>query len=86
MADAAQHKFDIVVLGRIDRSGRPVLHLSQQLATLTSYGILLYATAQTFGTDGENPNGWLLYHGFWIVDTPRAEKELQRAGKGLRRS
>src|SRR5271169_497493 len=34
MADAAQHKFDCIAVYKIDRFGRSVLHLNQQLAAL----------------------------------------------------
>jgi hypothetical protein len=39
MSDAAKHKFDCVAVYKIDRFGRSVLHLNQQLATLGSYGV-----------------------------------------------
>lgn len=35
MTDAAQRKFDCIAVYRIDRFGRSVLQLSQQLAALT---------------------------------------------------
>ena len=34
MADAAKHRFDCLAVFKIDRFGRSVLHLNQQLATL----------------------------------------------------
>jgi DNA invertase Pin-like site-specific DNA recombinase len=36
VADAAQRRLDIVMVWKIDRFGRSVLHLNQQLAALTS--------------------------------------------------
>src|SRR5438132_1655122 len=39
MADAAQHRFDCVCVWKLDRFGRGVLHLNQQLAALTTYGV-----------------------------------------------
>src|ERR1035438_10102368 len=39
MADAAKRKFDCVAVWKIDRFGRSVLHLNQQLAALTSHGV-----------------------------------------------
>jgi DNA invertase Pin-like site-specific DNA recombinase len=40
MSDASQRRFDCVVVYKIDRFGRSVLHLNQQLATLSTYGVL----------------------------------------------
>jgi DNA invertase Pin-like site-specific DNA recombinase len=62
MADAAQHKFDAVAVWKIDRFGRSVLHLSQQLAALSSYGIRFIATSQGLDTDQSNPTASLLLH------------------------
>src|SRR5690242_2382113 len=39
MTAAARRDFDAVLVYKIDRFGRSVLHLSQQLAALTSYGV-----------------------------------------------
>src|SRR5215472_9048383 len=55
MADAAQRKFDCVVVWKIDRFGRFVLHLNQQVAALTSYGVRFIATSQSLDTDEKNP-------------------------------
>ena len=44
MADAAKRKFDCVVVWKLDRFGRSVLNLSQQLAALTSFGVRFVAT------------------------------------------
>jgi DNA invertase Pin-like site-specific DNA recombinase len=40
---------------KIDRYGRSVLHLNQQLAALTSYGVRFIATSQSLDTDEKNP-------------------------------
>src|SRR3954453_13655740 len=45
MADASQRKFDILAVYKIDRYGRSVLHLNQQLAALSSYGVRFIATS-----------------------------------------
>jgi DNA invertase Pin-like site-specific DNA recombinase len=60
MADAAQRKFDCIVVYKIDRFGRSVLHLNQQLAALTSYGVRFIATSQSLDTDEKNPASRLL--------------------------
>lgn len=62
MADAAQRKFDCVLVWKLDRFGRSVLNLSQQLAALTSYGVRFIATTQGLDTDQSNPTAALLLH------------------------
>ncbi len=60
MAAAARRDFDCVVVYKIDRFGRSVLHLSQQLAMLTSQGVRFIATTQSIDTDTSNPTSRLL--------------------------
>jgi putative DNA-invertase from lambdoid prophage Rac len=55
MADARDGKFDCVIVWKLDRFGRSVLHLSQQLAALASYGVRFIATTQGLDTDASNP-------------------------------
>ena len=62
MADAAKRKFDCVVVWKLDRFGRSVLNLSQQLAALTSFGVRFVATTQGLDTDQSNPTAALLLH------------------------
>jgi putative DNA-invertase from lambdoid prophage Rac len=54
MADARDGKFDCVVVWKLDRFGRSVLHLSQQLAALASYGVRFISTTQGLDTDASN--------------------------------
>src|ERR1035438_8553006 len=60
MADAAKRKFDCIVVYKIDRFGRSVLNLNQQLAALTSHGVRFIATSQSLDTDEKNPTSRLL--------------------------
>jgi len=62
MTDAAKRKFDCVVVWKLDRFGRSVLNLSQQLAALTSFGVRFVATTQGLDTDQSNPTAALLLH------------------------
>jgi DNA invertase Pin-like site-specific DNA recombinase len=55
MAEAVQRKFDGVVVHMVDRFDRSVLHLNQQLATLTAHGVQFIATSQSLDTDQQNP-------------------------------
>jgi putative DNA-invertase from lambdoid prophage Rac len=60
MSDAAQRRFDVVAVFKLDRFGRSVLHLNQQLAALDSYGIRFIAASQGLDTDHSNPTSRLL--------------------------
>jgi hypothetical protein len=60
MASAARPEFDCVLVWKIDRFGRSVLHLSQQLAALASYGVRFMSVSQAIDTDASNPSSRLL--------------------------
>ena len=60
MTAAARREFDCVLVWKIDRFGRSVLNLSQQLAALTSYGARFIAVSQALDTDGSNPSSRLM--------------------------
>jgi putative DNA-invertase from lambdoid prophage Rac len=60
MSAAARREFDCVLVYKIDRFGRSVLHLSQQLAALTSYGVRFLAVSQGIDTDASNPSSRLM--------------------------
>jgi putative DNA-invertase from lambdoid prophage Rac len=60
MSAAARREFDCVLVYKIDRFGRSVLHLSQQLASLTSYGVRFIAVSQGIDTDASNPSSRLM--------------------------
>lgn len=60
MGAAARREFDCVLVWKIDRFGRSVLHLSQQLAALTTYGVRFIAVSQAIDTDASNPSSRLM--------------------------
>jgi putative DNA-invertase from lambdoid prophage Rac len=60
MAAAGRRDFDCVLVWKIDRFGRSVLNLSQQLAALTSYGVRFIAVSQALDTDASNPSSRLM--------------------------
>ncbi len=76
MADAARREFDCVLVWKLDRFGRSVLHLNQQLAALTSYGVRFIATTQGLDTDQSNPTSRLLLH--ILASVAEFEREMIR--------
>ena len=61
MKAAAQKKFSCVVVYKLDRFGRSVLHLNQQLELLKSYGIRFVVTSQGLDTDKSSATSSFLF-------------------------
>jgi DNA invertase Pin-like site-specific DNA recombinase len=84
MADAAQHKFSCIAVYKIDRFGRSVLHLNQQLAALGSHGIRFIAISQGLDTDQSNPSSRLMLQILASVAEFEREMIKERTLSGLR--
>jgi DNA invertase Pin-like site-specific DNA recombinase len=76
MRDAGQRAFDVVLVWKLDRFGRSVLHLNQQLTALTSYGIRFISTSQALDTDQSNPTSRLLLQ--ILASVAEFEREMIR--------
>jgi DNA invertase Pin-like site-specific DNA recombinase len=84
MADAAQHRFSCLCVYKIDRFGRSVLHLNQQLAALTSHGVRFISTSQSLDTDEKNPTSRLLLQILASVAEFEREMIRERTLSGIR--
>ena len=84
MEDASERKFDCVIVWKIDRFGRSVLHLNQQLGVLTSYGVRFIATSQSLDTDERNPTSRLLLQILASVAEFEREMIRERTLSGIR--
>ncbi len=62
MADARMRKFDVVVVWKLDRFGRSVRELVENIETLDRLGIRFVCPGQSIDTDQKNPAGRLLMH------------------------
>ena len=84
MRDASRREFDVVLVYKLDRFGRSVLHLNQQLAALTSYGIRFISTSQAIDTDQSNPTSRLLLQ--IVASVAEFEREMirERTLSGIR--
>ncbi len=60
MAAARLRKFDIVLVWKIDRFGRSLLHLIDNIRTLDQLGIRFLAPNQNIDTDNKSPMGRLV--------------------------
>ena len=60
MADAAQRKFDVILVWKLDRFGRSLRHLVNALAELEALGIAFVSLRDNL--DLSTPSGRLMYH------------------------
>jgi len=91
LQDARLKKFDVVLVWKLDRFGRSLQHLIENVQTLDSAGIRFIVPSQNIDTDTKSPMGKFLMHIFGafaeferdlIVERVRAGvAEAQRQGK-----
>jgi putative DNA-invertase from lambdoid prophage Rac len=84
MTDAAKRLFDVVLVWKLDRFGRSVLHLNQQLASLNASGVRFIAVSQALDTDASNPTSRLLLHILASVAEFEREMIRERTLSGVR--
>lgn len=84
ITDAAKRKFDCVAVWKIDRFGRSVLHLNQQLETLTRHGVRFVATSQDFDTDQASASRRLLLQVLAAVAEFERQLIRERTLSGIR--
>ncbi|HUI56976.1 MAG TPA: recombinase family protein [Bryobacteraceae bacterium] len=84
MKAASLKKFDAVCVFKIDRAGRSVLHLSQLLAALESYGVRFVSISQGIDTDASNPTSKLLTGILSCVAEFERELLRERTAAGIR--
>lgn len=76
MADASLKKFDAVIVFKLDRFGRSVVHMAQHLQILESLNIRFLAISQGIDTDKANPASRLMLN--ILSSIAEFEKELIR--------
>lgn len=62
MNDARLKKIDVVLVWKLDRFGRSLGNLIQNIMLLDSYGVRFVAVTQGIDTDSKNPTSRLLLH------------------------
>jgi DNA invertase Pin-like site-specific DNA recombinase len=84
MADARQRRFDAVLVWKLDRFGRSLVHCVSGIQELASLGIRFIATSQGLDTDESNPASKLLMH--ILAAVAQFERELirERVSAGMR--
>jgi putative DNA-invertase from lambdoid prophage Rac len=85
MMEAARKRlFDAVVVVKLDRFGRSVMHLTNALNKLEGYGVRFIATSQNIDTDKSNPTGRLLLHILAAVAEFEKSLIVERTTAGVR--
>jgi DNA invertase Pin-like site-specific DNA recombinase len=84
MEDARLHRFDAVVVWKLDRFGRSVIDLVGRLHDLESYGVRFVTASQGIDTDASNPTSRLLTHILAAVAEFERELIKERVSAGLR--
>jgi DNA invertase Pin-like site-specific DNA recombinase len=84
MADARRRRFDVVVVWKLDRFGRSLVHCVSGIQELASAGIRFIATSQGLDTDESNPASKLLLH--ILAAVAQFERELirERVSAGMK--
>ncbi len=84
MADARQRRFDAVLVWKLDRFGRSLVHCVSGIQELSSLGVRFIATSQGLDTDESNPASKLLLH--ILAAVAQFERELirERVSAGMR--
>jgi len=84
MADARLRKFDAVIVLKLDRFGRSLVHCVGAIQELQALGIRFIAISQGLDTDKSNPTSQLLMH--ILAAVAQFERELihERVSAGMR--
>ena len=83
MAGVRKHRFDAIVVVKMDRLGRSLSHLAQVLAELQSHRVALIATSQGIDTTSTNPAATLQLHVLMAVAEFEREVIRERTKAGL---
>jgi DNA invertase Pin-like site-specific DNA recombinase len=84
MADARLRRFDCVVVWKLDRFGRSLVHCVNALQELQALGVRFVAVSQGIDTDEANPAAKLLMH--ILAAVAQFERELirERVSAGIK--
>ncbi|HZY74545.1 MAG TPA: recombinase family protein [Edaphobacter sp.] len=84
MQDARVRRFDAVVVWKLDRFGRSLVHCVSAIQELSSVGVRFLAVSQGLDTDQANPTSQLLLHILAAVSQFERELIRERVAAGMR--
>ena len=82
--DARLRKFDVVLVWKMDRFGRSLQHLVENVRTLDSLGIRFIAPSQMIDTDTKSPMGKFLMHIFAAFAEFERDLIVERVAAGVK--
>lgn len=83
MKDARLKKFGVVICWKLDRFGRSMLHLIENIRELDSLGIRFIAPTQGIDTDQKSPTGRLILHILAALAEFERELIVERTRAGI---
>jgi DNA invertase Pin-like site-specific DNA recombinase len=83
MSDARMKRFDVVLVWKLDRFGRSIQQLIENVQALDGYGVRFVSLTQAIDTDQKNPCGRLLLHILASLAEFERETILERVSAGL---
>jgi putative DNA-invertase from lambdoid prophage Rac len=83
LCDAALRKFDVLIVWKIDRFGRSVLQLNENIQSLKAAGVRFIAISQGIDTGDSNPAAALLLHLLSAIAEFESEMIKERVKAGL---
>jgi putative DNA-invertase from lambdoid prophage Rac len=83
MADAKLHRFDVILVWKLDRFGRSVMHINTQIAELKAAGVRFLAVSQNLDTDASNPTSGLLLNILAAMAEFERELIIERTKSGV---
>jgi putative DNA-invertase from lambdoid prophage Rac len=84
MNDARQHRFDAVMVWKLDRWGRSLIQSLQSVQELASMGVRFIATTQNIDTDESNPMSRFMLQIFGAFGEFEREMIRERTVAGVR--
>ncbi len=84
MADARLRKFDAILVWKLDRFGRSLVHCVSAIQELQTLGIRFIAISQGLDTDKSNPSSQLLLHVLAAVAEFERALIHERVSAGMR--
>jgi putative DNA-invertase from lambdoid prophage Rac len=84
MQDARMRRFDAILVWKLDRWGRSVVHCVRSIQELVSLGVRFLAATQNIDTDESNPTSRFLLHLFAAFAELEREMIRERVISGIR--
>jgi putative DNA-invertase from lambdoid prophage Rac len=86
LADARLRKIDVLLIWKMDRFGRSLSELAQNIQTLDQCGVRLLIPSQSIDTDNKSPMGKLIVGLFGLLAEFERALIVERVAAGVKQS